>query len=75
MDKNKNFTHKKALLSDCSIIILDEATNQLDNITSNYIKNSIDRLKKTKTLIIISHDKTIDKIVDVSVKIKKKISR
>jgi len=61
----------RALLSDSSIIILDEATNQLDEITNNYIKNSISKLKKTKTIIIISHDKKLDKIVDVAIKIKK----
>ncbi len=59
----------RALLSDSSIIILDEATNQLDEITSEYIKNSIKKLKKIKTLIIVSHDKNISKIVDKTIKI------
>ena len=62
----------RALLSDSSIIILDEATNQLDTITSKYIKNSIKKLEKIKTIIIISHDKNIEKIVNKTFKIKKK---
>jgi len=48
---------------------LDEATNQLDEISSEYIKNSIKKFKRTKTLIIISHDKNISKIVDETIKI------
>ncbi len=59
----------RALLSDSSIIILDEATNQLDEITSEYIKNSIKKLERLKTIIIISHDKNIEKIVDKTLKI------
>ena len=62
----------RALLSGGSIIILDEATNQLDSFTSSYIKNSISKLKKIKTVIIISHDKNISKIVDESIRIKKR---
>jgi ABC-type bacteriocin/lantibiotic exporter with double-glycine peptidase domain len=65
----------RALLSNSSIIILDEATNQLDYNTTKIIKNSIRKLKQTKTLIIISHDKNVDKIVDVSIRIKKKPSK
>lgn len=59
----------RALLSDSSIIILDEATNQLDEISSEYIKNSIKKFKRIKTLIIVSHDKNISKIVDETIKI------
>jgi ABC-type multidrug transport system fused ATPase/permease subunit len=61
----------RALLSNSNIIILDEATNQLDAITSEYIKNSIRKLEKIKTIIIISHDKNIKKIVDKTFEIKK----
>lgn len=61
----------RALLSDSSIIILDEATNQLDTITSKYIKNSIKKLEKIKTIIIISHDKNIERVVDKTIRMKK----
>ena len=66
--KNKELL-TRALLSDSSIIILDEATNQLDEITSEYVKNSIKKSEKSKTIIIVSHDKNISKIVDKTIKI------
>ena len=36
-------------------MILDEATNSLDNISEKYIQESIELLSKNKTVIIIAH--------------------
>lgn len=54
----------RALYEDGNILILDEATNALDNITDNKIINVIKKLKKKKTIIIISHKKNILNICD-----------
>ena len=60
----------RALYKNPEIIILDEATNSLDKSTERLILDSIYKLKKIKTIIIISHDKSIldncDKIYEIS---------
>lgn len=45
----------RALLKDSKIIMLDEATSSLDNETQDYIHNSIKKIKKDFTIIIIAH--------------------
>jgi subfamily B ATP-binding cassette protein MsbA len=45
----------RELYKNPSIIILDEATSALDSSTESLIKESIDRLKGQKTIIIIAH--------------------
>ena len=46
----------RALYKDPEIIIFDEATSSLDNISENYIKQALKNLiKKGKTIIIIAH--------------------
>lgn len=54
----------RALLADSEIIILDEATNQLDEKSLKFIRNTIKKIKKIKTIIIISHQKSIRKLAD-----------
>ena len=44
------------------IIFLDEPTASLDAIATEQIKNSIDAIKKDRTVIIISH--SISQIID-----------
>lgn len=61
----------RALLADSEIIILDEATNQLDERSLNYIGKSIKKIKKSKTIIIISHQKNIRMLADKAYYIKK----
>ena len=46
----------RALYRNPEILILDEATNALDINTAEKISNSIKKLSKSKTIIIISHD-------------------
>ena len=46
----------RALYSNFEILILDEVTNKLDKKTTLEIMNLIYTLKKTKTIIVISHD-------------------
>ena len=48
----------RALYREPSIIILDEATNALDEITENKILSSIFNKNPEKTIIIISHNKS-----------------
>ena len=45
----------RALYRDPEILILDEATSSLDQTTENKIMESIQFLKRTKTLIVVTH--------------------
>jgi len=45
----------RALYRDPEILILDEATSSLDFITERKIMNSVQILKRTKTLIVVTH--------------------
>jgi ATP-binding cassette subfamily B protein len=45
----------RAILKNAPILILDEATSQLDSITENYIQESISQLMSDKTTIIVAH--------------------
>jgi ABC-type multidrug transport system fused ATPase/permease subunit len=54
----------RALLANSEIIILDEATNQLDKKAIDFISHTIKKIKKIKTIIIISHQKDVEKLAD-----------
>ncbi|MGG7179339.1 ABC transporter ATP-binding protein/permease [Clostridium paraputrificum] len=45
----------RAILSDREIMILDEATSNIDVESEELIWNSIDKLRNEKTLVVISH--------------------
>lgn len=45
----------RALMKDSEIILLDEATSALDNETQDFIKNSIHKISKDYTILIIAH--------------------
>ena len=49
----------RALSVKSSVLILDEPTSSLDMKSSNIIKNTLNKLKKDKIIIIISHDHSI----------------
>ena len=59
----------RALYRDANVIILDEPTNALDFETEKLILDSITKLNKDITLIMISHSNTsltyFDKIIDL----------
>jgi len=60
----------RALYRDAKIIILDEPTNALDSETEKLVMESISKLNKDITIIMISHSNTslkyFDKIVDLN---------
>ncbi|WGL59748.1 ABC transporter ATP-binding protein [Pigmentibacter sp. JX0631] len=45
----------RAILKNSPIIILDEATSQLDSVTESDIQNSLAELMESKTTIVIAH--------------------
>lgn len=45
----------RAILKNAPILLLDEATNQLDSVTENQIQESLNQLMQGKTTIIIAH--------------------
>ena len=45
----------RAFLKNAPILILDEATSQLDSITENLIQDSLTNLMQNKTTIVIAH--------------------
>ncbi len=55
----------RLFLKNPPIIFLDEPTASLDAISTEQIKNSIDAIKRDRTVIIISH--SISQIIDADV--------
>lgn len=45
----------RAIIKNSPILLLDEATSSLDNITENQIQESINKLMKNKTSIVVAH--------------------
>lgn len=54
----------RMVLKDPDVMILDEATSNLDIDTSNLVKNAINTIFKNKICIIITHDSQIAAITD-----------
>lgn len=45
----------RAILANAPILLLDEATSALDSVTEKYIQDSLKKLMKNKTSIVIAH--------------------
>ena len=45
----------RAILKDAKILILDEATSALDSVTEHIIQESLKKLMKNKTVLVIAH--------------------
>ncbi len=54
----------RALYNNPEVLVMDEATSSLDNITEKFIIQAIEKLKKDRTIIIIAHRLTTVKNCD-----------
>ena len=45
----------RALIKESDILILDEATSQVDSETEQFIQQTIEHLKKKKTIVLVAH--------------------
>lgn len=59
----------RALYFDPSILILDEATNALDEKSETLVLNNLSKFLEEKTIIIISHNENVLKICDTLIEI------
>ena len=62
----------RLILKNPKILILDEATSSLDNITENLVQKSFDELSIGKTTIVIAHRLTTIKNADEIIVVSKK---
>ena len=62
----------RAILKKSDILILDEATNALDNKTEKLVMQYLFKVFKNKIIIIISHDKRLFNLCDYTLTINKK---
>jgi ATP-binding cassette subfamily B protein len=53
--QRKRVAIARAILKNAPILILDEATSQLDSVNENYIQKSLHELMAGKTTIVIAH--------------------
>lgn len=60
----------RALYSSSSFLLLDEPTSALDNSSQNTILELLRRIKMTKTILMISHEKSFESIADQIVYLK-----
>ncbi|MDZ7771575.1 MAG: ABC transporter ATP-binding protein [Balneolaceae bacterium] len=54
----------RALYSNPALLVMDEATSSLDNLTEKYVIDAIERLKGDRTIIMIAHRLTTVKNCD-----------
>ena len=45
----------RAMLTNSKVMLFDEATSALDNINQKHIKDIVDKLKKTRTIVLVAH--------------------
>ena len=55
----------RSLYNNSNLLILDEATNALDEKTEKQFINTLYKLKNEKSMLIISHDKEVLSICDI----------
>ena len=60
----------RALYNSPSLLILDEPTSSLDTETEKHLINDIQKLKKDRTIVIISHNKSITDICQKVITVK-----
>ena len=61
----------RSILQNSKVIILDEPTSSLDEENKKMVMDFIINASKHKTLIIITHDKSLLKLVDRTIKLYK----
>lgn len=54
----------RAILLDPPILVLDEPTSSMDNITEMHMKNNLNKILKGKTLILMTHRASLLALVD-----------
>lgn len=54
----------RALLADGPVLLLDEATNQLDTTTRDLILGSLDALRAGRAVIVVAHDPDVARAAD-----------
>ena len=57
-------TLARALVSDPNILILDEPTNSMDDLSENTFKRNLKSIIENKTLILITHKPSMLSLVD-----------
>ena len=62
--ERQSITLARALISNPSILIMDEPTNSMDRQTENQFIKKMDHIKDDKTLIIVTHKTALLSLVD-----------
>ena len=62
--ERQSVTLARAILSDPNILVLDEPTNMMDELSENMFKKNLATIIKNKTVIIVTHKPSLLSLVD-----------
>lgn len=57
----------RALYNDPKVVVFDEATSAIDNVTERYIADAIERMRGERTVILVTHQLSLARSCDVVV--------